>query len=605
MEEKAANFASSSKMNESESPDMSAYTKCISSSYGNESRDAVSLFLKDSGFSERSNVLLVGLANEFKSELSFSRSACLQDGFDRQLDSRWTYSALRTALHDRECTLSMNGPISFFQPHCISFFAAGSLHVMLSSLKRAYLSENRVERQVMQADTRGRIFIGEANSVLICNGFAVCSFPFLQSKEVSVFSRQSLGILKSVHVHFEVIGLKLAPGNERITAVWGSHDISILVMNRALNDCEQRFSLSMNSERASSSPDSILKCQWLSGSARYLVASCRTMLLFYDIESSDRSPVARLSSPAIVDGDILLEIDDFLSVPIRSEAGSAISWKLYVLLKDGTVHSARIICQTDIVALSSTQIPKGQGLRIASNALSGGPLGKACCISFLTQSSTLIYQESGSYAYGLLINRDGEIDHCFPILPQRLSVKESGINIEIKGPYTHWCELGLIRDESISEPFFRVTCMGREVSSDLQVLVSVDFNKLKTTIKVAKLVRKCDSSVSFAFENVIGCTTVSCPLEELSTTSKRLHPPKRLEQAFVCLLTEKGSVISFADDCTTPLMLSIDPVLDKKGNVENPQDILNETDIPLLFFEKLTNVNEYGHVFYHGGVMER
>ena len=602
VERNTANIASSSKMNDLE--DVSVYAERIASLYGKESKAALSLFLKKSGFKESSNEIATALASELKSELNSSSST---ERFDRSF--QWTYSALRATLRGRNSSINVDGSVALFEPPLRSVFVDDSLHVVLSSLRQSHLFEKGINRRVIQTDSRGRLFIGETNSVLICNGFAACDFfRHQRASDFEGFSRQSLGIFKSIPVHFEVIGLQLAPGNERVLAVWGSHDITVLVMKKALDDCEQRINLSVSHDKDGLAPGYFTNCQWLNGSGRYLVASCRGMLLFYDIEALDKKPVAVLKSPVVVvhegDGDEnSSQIEDFACVPIRSDSSrSSTSWEIFVLLKDGTLQSSRLTCTsgTQQLILLCPQITRGQALKIGSlNVDERPPMEKPVPLFFLAQSSLLVYQD-GAYAHGLLIDGDGKIDHSFPILPHRLCVN-LGTDIVLTGPFTHWCELGLISDDNVPEPFFRITCIAREESSDRQVLLCVDFNKEKTKIKVAQMAPRVNSSVCLDEDDAIGCTAISFPRVERSTNQRAVG----LEQAFVCVVTAKGSLISFADDYSTPLKLSIEPVVDEKGNFGKRPELFLETEPSLLAFERLTNISEHGHVFYHGGLMER
>ncbi|GAX11798.1 E3 ubiquitin-protein ligase UBR4 [Fistulifera solaris] len=559
----------------------SAFVERLVSLYRKECISALSLFKRKSGFKERSKEIIMSLANDLKAELNSPASLTSRDWLYQR--SGWNCSVLSTSLKSRSGSSNFNGTISLMEQPCFSFFREDSLRVTLSSSRQTYLSEKRIKRRAVQADSRGRLFIGESYSVLICNGFAVCRFFQHQSNIVAASSRQALGIIKSIPIPFEAIGLQLAPGNERICAVWGSNHITIFVMKQTLDDYEHRVNLSINIDEGEASLD-ILKCHWLYGSARYLAVSCCEMLLFYDIEASDRTPVATLRSP-IVDVGVSLEIDDFISVPIQHPTNKGQSWEVFVVLRDGTLSSTTLAATHELqqLCLPYSQLSRGQ--RMSVDSISCGEILTAnpCRMHFLSKSSLLLFQK-GPFVQALHINDDGKVDHSFPLLPNRISLKLSGsLTTVAVTEYSHWCELGLVSDES-SQPYFRVTCIAQQESSDRQFLVIVDFNSEKTNIKVANLTQVDDSSLCQSEIDVIGCATISFPLVERSGDQRVV----KQEKASVCMVSAKGSLISFMDGCLIPLKFSVDPVVDRKGNFERQPELLIESDASLLSFEKLT-----------------
>jgi hypothetical protein len=553
----------------------------IAALYRNECISALSLFIKKSGFKERSKEIIMSLTNDLKAELNSPASMNSRDWLHRRFG--WNYSAMSISLKSRGGLCNFRGTISLIEPPCFSFFKEDSLHVTLSSSKHTYLSEKRIKRRAIQADSRGRLFIGEASSVLICSGFAVCRFFQHQSNNVAASTRQALGIIKSIPVPFEIIGLQLAPGNERICAIWGSNQITIFVMKEALDDYERRINLSIKIDEGEASLD-ILKCHWLYGSVRYLAVSCGELLLFYDIEASDRTPVATLRSP-VVEGGVSLAIDDFSCVPIQHPPKKGQSWEVFVVLRDGTLSSTTLTATNELqqLVLPYSQLSRGQGMPVDSISSGEGITANPCQMHFLAKSSLLIFQK-GPFVHALLINGDGKVDHSFPLLPNRLSLKQSSTLATVAvTEYTHWCELGVVSDGS-SQPYCRVTCIAQQESSDRQLLVIVDFNSEKTNIKVANLTQDNDSSFCRSEIDVISCAAISFPLIERSGNQRVV----KQEKVSICMVSAKGSIISFIDDCSIPLKSSVDPVVDRKGNFTREPEFFIESDASLLSFEKLT-----------------
>ncbi len=573
------------KSNDEEGMITSAYVERIVSLYRKECTAALKLFKKKSGFKERSKEIIMSLANDLEAELNSPVSLLSRDWLYRR--SKWNCSALSTSLKSRSSSYNFNGSISFMESPCFCFFKENSLRVSLSSSRQTFISEKKIKRRAVQADSRGRLFIGESYSVLICNGFAACRF-FRHETNVAGSSRQALGIIKSISIPFEAIGLQLAPGNERICAVWGSNQVTIFVMKQTLDDYERRINFSINIDEGGASQD-ILKCHWLYGSARYLVVSCCEMLLFYDIEAPDRTPVATLRSP-VVDAGISLEIDDFISVPIQHSPSKGQSWEVFVVLRDGTLSSTILTATHELqhLCLPYSQLSRGQGMSVESVSCGESLTANPCRMHFLSKSSLLLFQK-GPFVHALLINGEGKVDHSFPLLPNRLSLKRSGSQETVAvADYTHWCELGLVSDES-SQPYFRITCIAQQESSDRQHLVIVDFNSEKTNIKVASLTQDNDSCLCQSGIDVIGCATLSFPLVEKSGDQRTV----KKEKASICMVSAKGSLIGFIDDGLIPLKFSVDPVVDRKGNIERQPERLIESDASLLSFENLTFIERW------------
>ncbi len=204
-------------------------------SYEHDSLSALHGLLDVARKSDWGNLLFKQMAIEFHLWKSSANTISARIS-PNAIDSYSRFSGALLQGTERK-TCFENATKCFSRRHCS--FREGSVQMNLSSIKRTYLTEKNLARQALEADSRGRVMVGEANAVLFCNGLAIINL----SEAKSSLLRQSACILKVVPIYFEIIGIRLSRANECLLAVWGSHDITVLEMNNTLSNCDRRFDL--------------------------------------------------------------------------------------------------------------------------------------------------------------------------------------------------------------------------------------------------------------------------------------------------------------------------------------------------------------------------
>ena len=293
------------------------------------------------------------------------------------------------------------------------FFGDGSFQMTISTVKRASLYEQNTVRHALHADSRGRLVVGEGREVVFCNGLAIAN-----QSEPSPQSRSSLCIYSSVKIPFDIIGVRLSSENECLLAVWGFHDVTVLQMSSCSNVCKKRVELIVDLQNAVYSSNSILRCQWLSGSSRWIAICSQRAVLVYDLTVSASKPAVTFRLPTEVDTDV--DVVDFAAVSLAADCElHKNTWKIFILLSNGTLHE---FCLgygdgNELFAPKTLLFP-GQGMHIPFSQALGR---QDCCqLMFLEQSRLLIYHVKAGDVFCIPVGLDGEIKNASLLVPSTL-----------------------------------------------------------------------------------------------------------------------------------------------------------------------------------------
>jgi len=106
--------------------------------------------------------------------------------------------------------------------------------------------------------------------------------------------------------------------------------------------------------------------------------------------------------------------------------------------------------------------------------------GTSYHITYLAQSSILVYVCSSAPALALVLNQSGKVSGKFELLPNTVSSE-----FDITGPLLDWKELGIVEREM--NWFYRALCIGKCSSSKQDIVLYVEFNRYTTTVNNLRL----------------------------------------------------------------------------------------------------------------------
>jgi len=136
-----------------------------------------------------------------------------------------TYDSLQRSLSKRQPvdkTVSLS-PRSLIPAIC---FRPGSFRLKFSS-DSSFDSLKRTSRSVIQCDSRARIIIAEAGSLIFCTVLPLAAHSIEPTSSNQSQSRSSLAVLGSTDVEFDITAVKICGSNERHLLVCGDHEAAV------------------------------------------------------------------------------------------------------------------------------------------------------------------------------------------------------------------------------------------------------------------------------------------------------------------------------------------------------------------------------------------
>ena len=150
-------------------------------------------------------------------------------------------------------------------------------------LKKTILSKNDVLRNIMVADSRGRLIVAEPCSLTFCSALPLVNIRHVESHLNSSLDRSQLSILGSAKVNFNIVGLQLCPCSDRYLIVWGVAEVSVYILNTSCDKVEARVDLAIELEPHDCETEYLLKCMWLPESRNTIAVVCGTFVKIFDI----------------------------------------------------------------------------------------------------------------------------------------------------------------------------------------------------------------------------------------------------------------------------------------------------------------------------------
>lgn len=472
--------------------------------------------------------------------------------------------------------------------------------------KRSRLSDIGIVRSVVDSDSRGRIVYAEPCGLVFCNGFPIArSLSTLSMASEVPFSRSAMHIMCSIEVGVQAVGVKFAQDRENMVLVWGIDESRMVLMNEDLTDAITMSVLDCGAKRADS--DMIVNAHWLHGSGRTAILGFRQSLLLFDFSESDDK--SKLSASLSLSTEFCTSaMRDFAIVPCtKTEVdwnGEVSCWCVFVLMDNGFVYSTKVRRNACGVYDADDFDPLNQ-LQVSSNENHDSPQStrKGFSLTYLDQSNLLLYQESNSAVVVILLDESGGSRGIFDLLPDDLSAEcvEEGSTMSVKGPYTHWTQLGAIYHESTCA--FRLSCCAHS-SSGQQLLLCLEFDENET--RVQEITRTATGWFDPP-QSCEGATAFSAPIhiKNVGHPSSCLHT-QFVERIFLCTLSLNGCLQIHAEAVTSLLGASLKPSKDlatSDGKV-HPSDIVAEDpSFNILEFEKLTNLTESNYLTFHADML--
>ena len=255
------------------------------------------------------------------------------------------------------------------------------------------------------------------------------------------------------------------------------------------------------------------------------------------------------------------------------------SCKIALLLDNGQMQFLDLSLQNgdiedegefDIDLGSSISFPT-EGVRRTSGAdvdnqfSTATSLGEGSKLSYLHQSSLLLYKCSSSCVLALILDDTGKVVGSFELLPHTINTAMIGNENEghsLRGPYTNWKELGIV--ERQGSFFYRVSLVARSAKGGQHKLLYLEFNH--NCIKMSKVTQwpspmSVGLSSSTTFE---GIATFSGPF--LQGFQKKSEKDGYFgERFYLAVLTSSGSLLFYGENVTH------EGSRDKKGSKISPR----------------------------------
>ena len=166
-------------------------------------------------------------------------------------------------------------PIRAAKTNCIHSRLSGEFSV--DRMKRNFLSKNGIDRQIIEADSRGRIIIAETHSndtnsselssLLFCSALPLVNTRFVPKPVDSHIQKSQLLITGSKDVDFSVVGMSLCKDKDNHLIVWGTSKVSVFVLNQCCDSAMARIDLVIDLDPVECETDYILKGEWMLASS--------------------------------------------------------------------------------------------------------------------------------------------------------------------------------------------------------------------------------------------------------------------------------------------------------------------------------------------------
>ena len=492
---------------------------------------------------------------------------------------------------------------------------ANSFQIKFSGNTSERLKRSKKEscRSAIVADSRGRLVIAEPCSILFCSAAPSINSTHMEEAQVP-FSRSSMCIMGSSAVRFNIVGMKLCAQHDRHLVIWGTSELSVLILKDTHDGIDRQINLSLDMDPAESDGDYVIKCHWIPGSQTCVLVGCVTQLFIFDIS---RAGVDDRAIPIVSFGlGFDSNLRDVAVVPANSPAplqatpfGSPTVASVFLLVESGRLYVVELeydkegkltgqLDSGDSIMIPTTGARSFQSTEIGVNGAHSQTLGEGTSITYLAQSNILLYKCSASCVLALTLGDSGKIDGSFELLPHTIDV------LGIGGAYTHWVELGESIDNN-GEPSFRVACVGRSWRTNQPKLLCVEFNGANFT-HVEEVAHETESN-EISYSTFEGLCAFSFPVRvEDAANPDASDGSCFAERAYIAGVSSLGSLLLYGEEKGMSMSMA-NPVraaafsrsLDGAAGNEScgqPQPFVPSrcffNSAPITLFERLKNMSE-------------
>lgn len=505
-------------------------------------------------------------------------------------------------------------------------FRASSFQLGLSNdnttdrVKRAILSKNGIVRRAVVADCRGRMIVAEPSSLLFCAVLPSVNVRYEDKSAEVPCGRAQMSILGSSPIKFNIVGMELCHENERYLAVWGTAEASIVILSKACDKVERTIELAFELEPDECEVDYLVKCAWIPGSQTILVVACGPFLKLFDLRLAEEDKANSLASYSFAYEAVLRDVALVPTPSAETHIGTSRpttpatdTVKLFVLLDIG--HLLMIDLDFDESGQLKEQgdmyIESGEGIsfpiggvhmnhstQIVSADTKTRTLGEGSSLVFLSKSGVLLYACASSSVVALLLDATGNITGNFELLPNVVKGEVLGTGSDVKAPFTHWTELGIVEVDGAK--FFRAICVGKSSRTSQPKMLCLDYNEDAVLVKEVtwSLGSSIGLSLTSSFDGIaeFSAPTIANDVDAIG----RVTCSDFVERAFICTVASNGSMLIFGEEviATRPKGFT-DGVLSTSSDQSKPSDNSGPS-FPLTVFEQLVNVSDADELTFGG-----
>lgn len=288
--------------------------------------------------------ILTLLNRSFKTNpTTFNISSLYEEG--RATISTTENGSKKPAL-DLRCGVSLNLQLLDAGPSMIPVRASKANSIKISMMSSSvHMRRNRSGRNLIEADTRGRMVCAESNSLSFFTAIPLINTRHMDTPYSSHLSRSQLCFLGSEKMKFEVQGLSLSE-NENLLVVWGSSDACVVVLSKGFDKIEHTIALELPSESESGECESeyLLRFLWLTETI--LVGICGTVIHTFDLATTNSEDTCKATAHfALAYEDVLIRSAVLTSN--LSHDSHTVHRKLVILLDSGRIHFVDLFVDSD------------------------------------------------------------------------------------------------------------------------------------------------------------------------------------------------------------------------------------------------------------------
>lgn len=504
--------------------------------------------------------------------------------------------------------------------------------------KGTFLSKNDLKRDAMTVDNRGRIIIADACSILFFPALPLVNTRHANTPTESNLDRTELGIIGSVKVPFNIVGMNICREDDSKLAVWGSSTASVFFLSSSCEKIDARIDLSLDLEDDEFERSYIFRSEWIDESAgQIVVVFGSSFVKFFDIRTvescanSDNVYICRPSSTYILNYEdvkmcagvvIPCRDDNLLNETIEPSLFTNKTFKIGLLFDTGRMCFFNIVLHNgylkdkgesyidygDPFPFPTTGISRSVNISVGLPGSTSLSFGKGTSLIHLKQSDILLYKCISSSLIAFVLDKNGKIIGSFELLPHVINHHTVGNDHpggSITGPFTNWIELGIVERNGVFS--YRASFVGRSITNNQPRLLCLEFNQYQ--VKVSEI--KAPSSNRGLGVNILtsyeGICAFSGPYVSGTENGFTSVDGKVVERGYIVLFTSNGSLLMFGEepDEKSPVcgISNLDCERDNLHNREvsqtehnsNPSSISvcnSQPIFPVTIFEDLINISE-------------